>query len=156
MTRKNFHRVANSRAAVVQFLKTESEKGLKVYWDRGHIQGQVAGEAHNNAGVGIYCVSCKPRDDYDQQYSYNTATFMLLKSDADIEEMFTYYEDGEQVAKLNQLIKALDSTELQTLVEILEHEENRAAKDGYILPEPFYNLKEVIVRARQYNAIDNF
>ena len=95
MTRKNFHRLPNPHAAVVQFLKTESEKGHKVYWDRSHIQGPGHGEAHNNGGVGIYCVSCKARDDYDQQYAYDAQNFMLLKNEADIEEMFTYYEDGE-------------------------------------------------------------
>lgn len=94
MIRKNFHRIPDPRAAVAQFLKLESDKGNKVYWDRGHIQGPGAGDAHNNGGVGIYCCSVKPRDEYDYKYANNTA-FMLLKSDADIEEMFTYYEDGE-------------------------------------------------------------
>jgi hypothetical protein len=95
MTRKNFHRLPDPRGAVTTFLKTESEKGLKVYWDKGHIQAPGQGEAHNNGGVGIYCVSCKPRDDYDYNYSQQPNHFMLLKSDADIEEMFTYYEDNE-------------------------------------------------------------
>ncbi len=95
MTRKNFHRLPDPRAAVVAFLKAESEKGLKVYWDRSHIQAAGAGEAHNNGGVGIYCVSCKPRDQYDESYSFETNRFMPLKSDTDIEDMFTYYEDGE-------------------------------------------------------------
>ena len=94
MTRKNFHRLPNPRLSVVQFLKSESEKGNKVYWDRSHIQdGQ--GENHNNAGVGIYCVSSKPRSNEDEQYSYEPRRFMLLKNETDIEEMFTYYEDGE-------------------------------------------------------------
>jgi len=94
MTRKNFHRLPDSRAAVVAFLKAESEKGLKVYWDRGHIQ-DGNGENHNNGGIGIYCCSCKPRDEYDNQYASESRRFMPLKSETDIEDMFTYYEDGE-------------------------------------------------------------
>jgi len=94
MTRKNFHRLPDPRAAVVAFLKAESEKGLKVYWDKSHIQN-AHGENHNNPGIGIYCCSVKPRDDYDQQFSYSADQYMLLKNEADIEEMFTYYEDGE-------------------------------------------------------------
>lgn len=94
MIRKNFHRFPNPRLEVAKFLKSESEKGNKVYWDRGHIQdGQ--GENHNNGGVGIYCVAAKPRGDDDAAYSYNTRQFMPIKNDADIEDMFTYYEDGE-------------------------------------------------------------
>lgn len=92
--RKNFHRLPDPRAAVEQFLKTESEKGNKVYWDKSHIQ-DAHGENHNNGGVGIYCVSAKPRGDDDHLYSSDTKHYMLLKSDADIEEMFTYYEPGE-------------------------------------------------------------
>jgi hypothetical protein len=94
VNRKNFHRTLNPRQAVEAFLKIESEKGNKVYWDRGHIQGSNSGDTHNNPGVGIYCVSCKARDQYDEQYSYDTR-FMLLKSDLDIEDMFTYYETNE-------------------------------------------------------------
>lgn len=94
MNRKNFHRMPNPRQAVESFLKTESEKGNKVYWDRGHIQVAGGGDAHNSAGVGLYCVSCKARDQYDEQYS-SDHRFMLLKSESDIEEVFTYYETGE-------------------------------------------------------------
>jgi hypothetical protein len=94
MNRKNFHRLPNPRAAVVAFLKAESDKGFKVYWDKSHIQNGH-GENHNNGGVGIYCCSCKPRDDYDSAYSHDSQNYMLLKSEADIEDMFTYYEDNE-------------------------------------------------------------
>lgn len=94
MNRKNFHRLPNPRAAVTAFLKAESEKGNKVYWDRSHIQDGT-GENHNNPGVGLYCVSVQPRTDEDHTFSYSSAAYMLLKSDADIEELFTYYEPGE-------------------------------------------------------------
>ncbi len=94
MNRKNFHRTSNPRAAVTQFLKSESDKGNKVYWDRGHIQ-DGHGENHNNGGVGIYCDSVKARSGEDEARAYETRRFMLLKNEADIEEMFTYYEDGE-------------------------------------------------------------
>lgn len=92
--RMNFHRLPDPRASVVAFLKAESEKGFKVYWDKSHIQ-DASGENHNQGGVGIYCVSAKPRTDDDSTYSYETQHYMLLKGDAEIEEMFTYYEDGE-------------------------------------------------------------
>lgn len=94
MNRKNFHRLSNPRTAVMQFLKTESEKGNKVYWDKSHIQ-DGAGENHNNPGVGIYCISVKARSAEDENCSYDSRRYMLLKGETDIEEMFTYYEDGE-------------------------------------------------------------
>lgn len=92
--RKNFHRVSDPRGAVLAFLKSESEKGHKVYWDRGHIQ-DGHGENHNNPGVGIYCVAYKARSGDDENCAMEPRRFMLLKSDADVEEMFTYYENDE-------------------------------------------------------------
>jgi hypothetical protein len=92
--RKNFHRISDPRGAVSAFLKTESEKGNKVYWDKGHIQNGD-GESHNNPGVGIYCVAVKARSGEDENYGYETRRFMLLKNEADIEDMFTYYENDE-------------------------------------------------------------
>ncbi len=94
MNRKNFHRLSNPRLAVTQFLQSESQKGNKVYWDKSHIQ-DGHGENHNNGGVGIYCVSVKARSQDDESLAYESRRFMPLKSEADIEEMFTYYEDGE-------------------------------------------------------------
>lgn len=95
MNRKNFHRMPKPREAVLAFLKAESEKGHKVYWDKGHINTGTNGDSHNQPGVGIYCVSCKARDQYDEAYAYETSRYMLLKSDLDVEELFTYYEANE-------------------------------------------------------------
>lgn len=94
MRSRNFHRIANPKAEVINFLKAESQKGNKVYWDRSHVQ-DGHGENHNNGGVGLYCVSAKPRSDEDQLCSYEPRRFMLLKSEDDVEEIFTYYEDDE-------------------------------------------------------------
>lgn len=93
MTRKNFHRTPNPRKAVTDFLKVESEKGNKVYWDKGHAMGNEG--ANNNPGIGIYCVSVKARSNEDENCTYETNRYMILKGDVDIEDMFTYYENGE-------------------------------------------------------------
>lgn len=93
MTRKNFHRVDNPRKAVTDFLKVESDKGNKVYWDKSHLAGNEG--ANNNPGIGIYCVSVKARGQDDETYAYETSRYMLLKGDAEIEDMFCYYETGE-------------------------------------------------------------
>jgi len=54
------------------------------------------------------------------------------------------------VPKLNLIIRAFDAAELQMLSDIMERGERYAEKEGYILAEPFQELKEAIQRASIY------
>ena len=54
------------------------------------------------------------------------------------------------MARLNQVIKAFDPDELKMLAQIVEHEEKRAAEEGYILPDPFQELKYILQSANRY------
>lgn len=88
-TRKNFHRLDNPRKAVSEFFAAEMKLGNKVYWDKGHIQN------HDHGGVGIYFCSCKPDNQYDVDYANHYNRFMLIKTEADLDDVFTNYEDNE-------------------------------------------------------------
>lgn len=56
------------------------------------------------------------------------------------------------MAKLNKIINAFDFNELTMLVEIIEREEKRALQEGYILVEPFEELKNSIQNAKKFSA----
>lgn len=87
--RKNFHRIENPRKAVSEFFAAELKRGYKVYWDKSHITN------HDNGGVGMYFCSAAPGSEYDHEYVGNYNRFMLIRSEADIEDVFTHYEDDE-------------------------------------------------------------
>lgn len=54
------------------------------------------------------------------------------------------------MAKLNVVIKAFDSAEIEMLYNMIEREEKSANAAGIILPELFQDLRQTINRARQY------
>lgn len=54
------------------------------------------------------------------------------------------------MAKINKIIKAFDADELQMLNDIIVRREKQAEKDGFILPEPFQDLKDIICLANKY------
>ncbi len=56
------------------------------------------------------------------------------------------------MARLNKVIDAFSIEELSLLSEIMDHEEERALKDGYILTEPFQELKHSIQSAKRFSA----
>jgi hypothetical protein len=54
------------------------------------------------------------------------------------------------VAKLNLVIRAFDADELQMLNDIIIKREKQALEDGFILSEPFQELKDKIQLANKY------
>lgn len=54
------------------------------------------------------------------------------------------------MAKLNMIIRAFDPEELQMLNEIMNNRDDQALEEGFILPEPFHQLKDKIHLASKY------
>lgn len=54
------------------------------------------------------------------------------------------------MAKLNLIIKAFQPDELKMLNDILIKREKQALYEGFILPDPFKDLKDIIQYANKY------
>lgn len=54
------------------------------------------------------------------------------------------------MAKVNMVIRAFDPEEIQMLKDIVVEHEKRSLEEGYILPQPFNDLKDSIELASKY------
>jgi hypothetical protein len=86
MARRNFHKLEDPKKAAIEFWKSETKSGLKVFWDRGHIS-----DHQQHGGVGTIFASGPEAKGYDSHPN----RFMLIKTMDDIDEAFCYYEDNE-------------------------------------------------------------
>ncbi len=76
--RKNFRSLPNRIEEAKKHISNEKNAGHNVYWDKH--------------GQGIMICS---RRDYDQEARYNADRYLPLKTDDDVAELFTHYEDEE-------------------------------------------------------------
>lgn len=76
--RKNFRKFTNRIDEVKKHIDSEHKNGRKVYWDK--------------LGNGIFL--CSGRE-YDTEARYRPERYIELKSNDDVIELFTHYEDEE-------------------------------------------------------------